>query len=277
MAELLVPTQLGCLALKSIRRSWTPPGPGLVWTQLILPQFAHGTLLSLCNTGPWLKANQILCIHDVNTYLAPESYSRLFRTYYQHLLPALARRVRRVVTVSQFSATMLAQLGFCARQKISVIPNGHEHALRWQAARSTYYTPRPRPYVFVLGSQAKHKNVQTLLQLAGELDRLGVDLLVAGMAEGRIFQGMAKVSPAPNVHLLGFVTDDDLAALYHNALCLAFPSLTEGFGTPVVEAMALGCPVISVLMWPLCPKWGAMRCCMLTRSNQDNGSSIFSG
>ena len=45
--------------------------------------------------------------------------------------------------------------------------------------------------------------------------------------------------------MLGFVTDDDLAALYQNALCFAFPSLTEGFGLPALEAMALGCPVIA--------------------------------
>ena len=50
---------------------------------------------------------------------------------------------------------------------------------------------------------------------------------------------------APNIHRLGFVTDDDLAWLYAHAMCLAFPSLSEGFGIPLVEAMALGCPIIS--------------------------------
>ena len=218
---------------------------GPMWTQCVLPLISRGVLLSLGNIGPILSSNHVICIHDANTYLAPESYSPAFRIYYRTILPILAKRAARLVTVSHFSARMLDEFELCPLEKITVIPNGHEHINRWRPERSTYASSLPtrRPFVFVLGSRARHKNVEILFEIAKELDAMGLDLLVAG-ASNRYFSPVEQ-SVASNVHMLGFVTDDDLAALYQNAFCFAFPSLTEGFGLPALEAMALGCPVIA--------------------------------
>lgn len=217
---------------------------GPVWTQCVLPILTRGVLLSLGNIGPVISSNHIICIHDLNTYLAPDSYSLKFRLYYRAILPRLAKRAARVVTVSNFSARMLDEFKLCPLDKVTVIPNGHEHVERWRPDRSAFATSCSggRPFVFVLGSRARHKNVQILFDIARELDALGLDLLVAG-TPNRYFSPVEQ-SAAPNVRMLGFVTDDDLAALYQNAFCFAFPSLTEGFGLPVLEAMALGCPVV---------------------------------
>jgi glycosyltransferase involved in cell wall biosynthesis len=218
---------------------------GPMWTQCVLPLISRGVLLSLGNIGPIISSNHVICIHDANTYLAPESYSLAFRIYYRTILPILAKRAARLVTVSNFSARMLDEFKLCPLEKITVIPNGHEHINRWRPERSTYASSLPgkRPFVFVLGSRARHKNVEILFEIAKELDAMGLDLLVAG-ASNRYFSPVEQ-SAASNVHMLGFVTDDDLAALYQNAFCFAFPSLTEGFGLPALEAMALGCPVIA--------------------------------
>jgi glycosyltransferase involved in cell wall biosynthesis len=219
---------------------------GHAWEQTVLPLLSRGPLLNLCNLGPALSGDQIVCIHDANVYNMPESYSRSFRVLYHALLPLLARRAAAITTVSHFSAGELARYLPLTAKDITVLPNGHEHVFRWDATRSTLSVNDrfERPYVFILGSRARHKNIAMILGLAESLDRLGMDIVVTGGQAG-IFASEKKVGAAKNIHFMGFVNDDDLAALLGGALCLVFPSFTEGFGLPIVEAMALACPVIS--------------------------------
>jgi glycosyltransferase involved in cell wall biosynthesis len=141
---------------------------------------------------------------------------------------------------------MLVKYGICRREKIFIAPNGHEHALRWDAKRAEIPLLKvlKRPYVLLLGSSAKHKNVHVILEQARGLDAVGIDIVVVG-ATSSIFSAHGLDYQGSNIHHVGSVGDDDLAALYEGALCLAFPSKTEGFGIPLLEAMARCCPVIS--------------------------------
>lgn len=227
----------------AVRR--TSFGSGHLWDQFILPMSAGPRLLSLGNFGPVLPANHIVCIHDANTFIEPESYSLAFGLAYRTLLPLIGKRARRVATVSKFSAEMLVKYGICHSDKIFIAPNGHEHALRWDAARAriALVGSLSRPYVLLLGSGAKHKNVNIILKQAEGLDLAGIDIVVVG-ADSSIFSSNGSAVRGRNIHHAGYVGDDDLAALYERALCLVFPSKTEGFGLPPLEAMTRGCPVI---------------------------------
>ena len=224
------------------------PFSGHLWEQATLPLASDAVLLNFCNTGPLMRRRQVVCIHDLNVLNAPSSYRRSFRLLYRTLQPLLARRAAVVTTVSDASARDIAAHLGLDRQQIAVLPNGHEHVARWNKHASMLrHSPLlRRPFVLTLGSRAKHKNLAFMLDLAEQLDQLGLDIVVAG-GGADIFRGGADAAPGSlsNVQWLGAVTDDDLAFLFSRALCLAFPSLTEGFGLPVVEAMALGCPVVS--------------------------------
>jgi glycosyltransferase involved in cell wall biosynthesis len=220
-------------------------GAGHVWDQLVLPLRLGSGLVGLGNFGPLFVKKQIVCIHDANVYIEPESYSSAFRFAYRALLPWVGRRASRIATVSQFSADMLCKYGVTRREKIFIAPNGHEHALRWNAQRgeTPLLASLKRPFVLVLGSIAKHKNVEIVLKQAAGLDEAGIDIVLVGAASTIFSTSLSAVS-RPNVHRVGYVSDDELAALYGRALCLVFPSKTEGFGIPPLEAMARGCPVI---------------------------------
>lgn len=223
------------------------PFAGHLWEQTALPLKAHDLLVNLCNSGPLAKSNQITCIHGANSFVSSGSYSRKFRISQKILLNGMGRRSVHVTTVSRASADLLHELNIVPKDKqIIVIPNGHEHALAWKPEKSEIFEkfPLKRPFVLLIGSRSPHKNVGLILSQARALDEAGIDIAVAGGSFG-IFKDENKEQDFGNVIRLGYVSDDDLAALLSKALCFVFPSLIEGFGLPLVEAMAVGCPIVS--------------------------------
>lgn len=249
-ATLVAPRGTDAMALQAMEMIQGGRLAGHGWEQLELPRLWGGRLLNLSNTAPAMKGDQIVCIHDANVFTAPESYSRGFRTAYRTLQPLLARRSARIATVSQASARQLARHLPLRAADIAVLPNGHEHALAWDPAKAEQASAllaargaAERPFILAFGSQARHKNLALLTTIAPALAELGIDVVIAGGGNG-IFAS-EQLAQADNVILLGRVSDDDLAFLLERALCLAFPSWTEGFGLPIVEAMARGCPVVS--------------------------------
>src|SRR6185312_9511168 len=107
--------------------------------------------------------------------------------------------------------------------------------------RSAFST---RDTIVILGSRAPHKNTGLITGMAERLASAGLRLAIVGGSDPRVFGADAGNAGASNVEWLGRLSDNELAALLKNGLCLAFPSLMEGFGLPALEAMALGCPVV---------------------------------
>lgn len=220
---------------------------GQAWEQVELPLHARGgVLLSLGNTAPLAKREQIVTIHDVATFAVPEGFSAAFGRWYRFLIPRLGKIARRVVTVSHFSAGELARLAGVPAEKIRVVYNAPEHILAVEPddAVLTRAGLAGRPYVLAVGNRAPYKNFQAVLDAQALLGETPYAFVHVGQSNARIF-GEVEDDAARSAVALGRVSDAELRALYAGAGCFVFPSLYEGFGMPPLEAMACGCPVVA--------------------------------
>jgi glycosyltransferase involved in cell wall biosynthesis len=219
----------------------------IAWEQAYLPLARRKDfILNLCNLGPLFHHDSATLIHDAQVYSAPESYSLSFRLWYKFLFFFIGRRHKLIVTVSEFSRKELVHYGVASADKIVVVHNGCDHVLQVRPDERQLATLNlePKRYVLALANTQKHKNVAMLLKAFAKPELKDVTLVLFGGASKGDFENLGHAVP-PNVRFAGRVTDPELVGLMANAGALAFPSLTEGFGLPPLEAMALGCPVVA--------------------------------
>lgn len=237
----------GAERAQAIRLPCRVVGPlrGIFWEQVSLPFAARGRLiLNLCNIAPVAATNAVTMIHDAQVYLTPKSYSRGFATWYRLVQPLIGKRHRHLLTVSEYSKKQLVEIGLASADRISVVHNGVDHivAVGPDPAILARLALRRRGFVVALASTQPHKNIRLLLRAFADPALAGLKLVLIGSGDPAAFG--PELAVRDNIIFAGRVTDGELRALYESALCLAFPSLTEGFGLPPLEAMRVGCPAI---------------------------------
>ena len=179
----------------------------------------------------------VVTIHDLAVLRHPETFNRWTRAYSRALLPHVVRAAARVIAVSEFTRRELVELLDVPADKMRVIPNAVGPPFEAEGEAES------GDYVLAVGTLEPRKNLDRLVAAFHRAGLNGTRLLVTGS------RGWGKVEPAgKDVQWLGFVPDAELARLYRGARCVAYVSAYEGFGLPVLEAMACGAPVVAASM-----------------------------
>jgi len=236
------------------------PARRIVWEQTVLPwllsrkrvDVVHGTLnvLPLARRIPG-----VVTIHDVSFLLFPERFLPGRRRYLTHFTRLSVRGARRVVASSENTRHDIIRLMHVPEERVRVAHLGVEDRFRCRPdaevlARFRETRHLPEEFFLYIGTLEPRKNLVRLVDAYGAARKRGIDwpLILAGgkgWLYDEIFQRVQDLGLADHVQFPGYVLDDEKPLWYTAASAFVYPSLYEGFGLPVAEAMACGCPVLT--------------------------------
>ena len=228
------------------------PLPAEVFTGRI--DLFHATDFALPPTLPATRT--LLTVHDLSFVRVPQAASPPLRAYLNRVVPRSVRMADHILADSQATKDDLGAVYGVKADKITVLLSGVDSRFQRVADRDVLRRVRAKygltdcPYMLSVGTVQPRKNYSRVIRALASLRQQGYDLhyVVAGgkgWLEDEMHQTIRETGLGGFVHLPGFVDDDDLPGLYSAARLLVMPSLYEGFGLPVLEAMACGTPVIA--------------------------------
>ena len=224
--------------------------------QQLLPRLAARAgvelLHSMASTAPaWGRFRRVVTIHDLAYRLVPDAHLGLLGVGMRALVPVAAHRSHRIIVDSASTGADAERLLRVSAAKVDVVPLGLGTTSRAQAVPGPELRARlhagTRPIVLCVAAKRPHKNLARLIGALALIPRERRPLLVLPgyhtPYEDELRHRAAEVAVTDDVRLLGWVDPAELEGLYAAAAAFVFPSLMEGFGLPVLEAMARGVPV----------------------------------
>jgi len=198
----------------------------------------------------------VATIHDLSALEIPGIAGDRFRRRKAKALEDVSHRAAVILCISQFTESMLLRRFPAASGRTRIVPQGISQSFRPVDPPKVWAARAARglrnPYVLFVGQVSARKNLRPLVdafaRLHEERPGLNLDLVFAGPLQlgGDEVVAAAKALPVGDrIKFLGYVDETDLPALYTGAEAFCFPSKSEGFGMPQIEAMACGCPVIA--------------------------------
>jgi glycosyltransferase involved in cell wall biosynthesis len=214
--------------------------------QAWLPLAAAGARVDLLHSPgsptPLLwRGRSVVTVHDATPWLEPDALPVDQRWYARPLYPQALARAAAVFTPSNAAREDLVRAAGVPRERVHVTPNGVDPVFFEARAPEG---PRA-PYLLAVGTLEPRKNLPVLLDALRMLRREGRDLQLVVAGRRPLTQSLPLGDLAPHVRLAGAVPDADLPALYAGAACFVIPSVREGFGLPLAEAMAAGTPAVA--------------------------------
>lgn len=213
-------------------------------TDFVLPPTLSGT-------------RTLLTVHDLSFVRVPDSASPRLKSYLDVVVPRSVINADHVLADSYATKKDLVELYGVPDEKVTVLLSGVDSRFYQvkdssvlMTTRTLYNLDESSPYILSVGTVQPRKNYGLLIKALAQLRSKGYDLSLViaggkGWLEDPIYQTLHDEQMENYVHFIGFADEEHLPALYSGACCLAFPSLYEGFGLPVLEAMACGTPVIT--------------------------------
>lgn len=205
-------------------------------------------------TGPvLLKKDKILnAIHDLTCWDCPETMPLKMKFYYRWTNKVIIKRSWRIITVSRFSQERICEKYGLSKEKVLVIYDGLTDIFSERSHSNSDLKNKyklPDKYILSLSTIEPRKNLRLLIDAYNDfiLDRRDIPDLVLAGREGWNLEGIVGNiidDTQKKIHFTGFIEDDDLAQIYREAELFVFPSIYEGFGLPVIEAMSQGTLVV---------------------------------
>ena len=231
----------------------------MLFDQVFVPWAARkhrcDVIMNLKHSVPLLtSARTVLVMHGADWIAFPQNYYFLDRLYHGVSLPVFCRKADRIVSVSKDAAEVAIRHLKLPRSKLATIYHGCrsefmpvDDPVRRQAVRERYRLPER--FILYVGRIYPMKNVGGLIEAFAQLrDRIPHDLVLSGIKYYKTEKDLAGIERhglQDRVKLTGFVEESDLPVIYNLADAFVLPSLYEGFGIPLLEAMACGCPIVT--------------------------------
>lgn len=223
------------------------PGDGRAWSLTKFPLEARKRGASVIHTqyslSPLAGRIGVTTIHDVSFFVGPEWFKAKDRLILSKTVPASVKRAAKVITVSKTSKSEIVQYTGCDPRKVVVTYNALGDNIRTLSKTQAEVIVRERlgihwPYVLTVGTRWPRKNMSLAIEAVQRLpDTMPHKIVVTGSP------GWGENVTADRTHMTGYVDDESLTALYLCAELYVAPSRHEGFGIPLLEAWACGCPV----------------------------------
>ena len=212
---------------------------GHLWEQFDLPIYLrrinNPLLISFTNSNPCFYKNKITTIHDLSIYVNINWYSIYYRFFYKIILPLIINNSLKVITVSNFSKNEILDKFSINKDKIMVLYN-----CVIPSSQKKYNNDKEK-YLLFIGSNNDRKNLKNLLLAFLELKNLNLNLKLVGININDLPMEYRSIN---RIECLGYVNNEKLDSYYVNAFALISPSLYEGFGIPLIEAMRNKCPLL---------------------------------